>query len=95
MDLDALVAWMDANTDKVLSEDERVERKVDCCSFREELVERIVDLLECRNTCEEKKARKVDASYMVTILATAKHLREVKTAGYEAPIEEAAPLFLR
>ena len=95
-DLDALVAWMDARTDKALSEDELVERKVNCCSFREELVERMVSLLECRNTCEEEKARKVDASYTVTILATAKHLRQVKAERYEAPIdEEAVPLFLR
>jgi hypothetical protein len=95
-DLDALVAWMNAYADKALPNGELVERKVDRCSFRGELVEQIVNLLEYRDTCEEKKARKVDASYTVTILATAKHLRQVKAERYEAPIdEEAVPLFLR
>jgi hypothetical protein len=92
--LDALVAHMDAYTNKALSDDERVERKMDYVSFREELAEHIADLLEYRNVCEEKKARNVDAGYTIAVLATAKHLRKVKTERYEAPIEqEAAPLY--
>ncbi len=85
-DLDALVAWMNSRTHKALPEDELVERKIDCCSFREELAEHIADLLECRELCEEKKARNADASYTVTVLLTAKHLRQVKAERYEAPI---------
>ena len=92
--LDALVAWMDTHNDKALSDYELVDRKVDYGSFREELVEQIASLLECRNTCEEQKSRRMDASYMVTLLATAKHLRHVNAERYEAPIaEEAVPLF--
>ena len=86
--LDALVAWMNTRTDKALSDCELVERKIDYCSFREELVEQIADLLECRNTCEERKSRHVDVCYMVTLLATAKHLRHVNSERHEAPIEE-------
>lgn len=94
--LDALVAWMNRKTNKALSDYELVERKVDRCSFRGDLVERITDALEKACICEEKKMQHVDASYMDTTLVTAKHLREVKTERYEAPIiEEAAPLFLR
>jgi len=87
-DLDALVAWMDKDADKALPEGERVERKMDYVSFREEMVEAMADLLRYRDTCEEKKAKRVDAYYVVTILSTAKHLRQVKAERQEAPIEE-------